>query len=168
MSRRLLKKLTPHPHTLRDRWYLRPFGSRLADPRLWSLQRRGITGAFGAGLAVCFMPLPIHLPLSATIAVVWRLNVPVIITTVFLVNPLTMVPIYYMAYRVGRLILHEPPRHFMFKLSWDWLQHGLGPVWRPFLVGCVVCAAVLGFTGWLVLEMVWRWRVRARYRSRHA
>src|SRR5262245_53304433 len=82
MPRRFLKKITPHPHTLRDRWYLRAFGSRIADPRLWSLQRRSVTAAFGAGLAICFLPLPVHLPLAALIAVLCRLNVPTIVATV--------------------------------------------------------------------------------------
>ena len=67
MPRRLLKKYTPHPHLLRERWFIRLFGTWLAHPALWSLQRRSVTGAFGAGLAVCFVPLPIHLPLAALV-----------------------------------------------------------------------------------------------------
>jgi len=112
--------------------------------------------------------LPIHLPLAALTAMVWRLNVPTIITTVFLVNPLTVVPIYFMAYRVGAAIVGTPATRFAFKLSWDWLQRGLGPVWKPFLVGCVVCALVFGLLGRLCLELVWRWRVRSKYRTRKA
>jgi uncharacterized protein (DUF2062 family) len=166
MPRELLKRVL-HPRALREQWYLRLFGSRLADPRLWSLQRRGVTGAFGAGLAICFVPLPVHLPLATLTAIVWRLNIPAIIATVFIVNPLTMVPIYYGAYRVGALITGVHPRHFGFKLSWDWLQHGLGPMWKPFLVGCLVCSIVCGITGWLGLELLWRWRVlNRRYRVR--
>ena len=73
MPRRLLKRLVPAPHTLRERWFLRPFGARLADPQLWTLHRRGVTHAFGAGLAICFVPLPVHLLLATSVAVIWRL-----------------------------------------------------------------------------------------------
>ena len=38
-----------------------------SDPGLWSLQRRAMTGAFGAGLAICFVPLPVHLPLARSV-----------------------------------------------------------------------------------------------------
>ena len=145
---------------------MRLFGSRIAHPGLWSLQRRSVTGAFAAGLAICFLPLPIHLPLAAFLAILLRLNLPTIVATVFLVNPLTVVPIYYTAYRVGAAVLGHTPQRFAFKLDFDWLQYGLGPVWKPFLLGCVICGAVAATLGWIALETLWRWRVRHRYRTR--
>jgi len=158
----LLKKLVPRVHALRDKWYLRLFRTQLADPRLWSLQRRSVTNAFAAGLAIMFVPLPVHLPLATLVAVVWRLNVPTIIATVFIVNPLTMVPIYYAAYRVGAALLRVRPRPFGFRLSWDWLQHGLGPMWKPFLVGCFASAIICSVLGWAIVGLLWRWRVLNR------
>ena len=168
MPRRLLKRITPAPEVLREHWFLRLFGERLADPQLWTLHRRGVTYAFGAGLAICFVPLPVHLLLAGTIAMIWRLNIPVICGTTFLLNPFTAVPVYYAAYRLGAALLHEPRRHFSFHPSWDSLQQSLAPVWEPFIAGCVVCALLCGVLGWLALEMVWRWHVTSRYRSRHA
>ncbi len=166
MPRRFFKKLSPSPHLFRERWYIRVFGARLADPRLWSVQRRAVTGAVGAGLAICFVPLPVHLPLAALVGVACRVNVPAIIATVFLVNPLTFVPIYYFAYRVGAALLGEAPRRFTISLHWETLQRDLGPTWEPLLLGCVVCAIVAGFAGWALLELVWRWSVNVRYRAR--
>ena len=167
MPRRVLKKLLPSPHTLQGHWLLRHFGEHLLEPRLWALHRRGITAAFGAGIAICFIPLPVHSVVAILIAIAWRLNVPAIYGTTLLVNPLTMVPIYYLAYRVGAALLRVTPESFSFHLSWDWLQNGLGPMWQPFLVGCLACALVLGVLGWACLELVWRWRVTSRYRARH-
>ncbi len=151
---------------LRGRWYARPFARWLGDARLWSLQRRGITVAFGAGLAICFMPLPVHVPLALAVAVLARVNVAVIVSTVFLVNPLTAVPVYWLAYRVGCLALGVPPDDFSFSLSWDWLQHGLGPMWRHFLAGCAICALGAGVLGWSLLELLWRRQVIKKYRAR--
>ena len=167
MPRRVLKRLLPSPSKLQGHWFLRHFGERLLDPRLWALHRRSVTGAFGVGIAICFIPLPVHFFVAVLIALTWRLNMPAIYGTTLLVNPFTMVPIYYLAYRVGALLLGVPPHGFSFHLSWDWLEHGLGPMWRPFLVGCMVCAVVLGFLGWGCLELIWRWQVTSRYRTRH-
>jgi uncharacterized protein len=167
MPRRVLKRLLPSPCQLQGHWLLRHFGERLLDPRLWALHRRGITGAFGVGIAICFIPLPVHLIVAVLIGVAWRLNVPALYGTTLLVNPVTMVPIYYLAYRVGAALLRVTPQSFSFHLSWDWLEHGLGPMWQPFLLGCTACAVVLGILGWACLELVWRWQVTSRYRTRH-
>lgn len=99
-------------------------------------------------------------------AMLWRLNVPTLVATVFLVNPLTALPTFYLAYTVGRLLLQLPPVPFQFELSWDWLQHGLGPLWKPLLVGCLVCAATVGISGRFLLDRFWMWRVREKYRTR--
>jgi uncharacterized protein (DUF2062 family) len=120
------------------------------------------------GLAICFIPLPVHLILSSVIAIFFRLNIPVIIATVLLINPVTIVPVYYLAYRLGAALLGMAPQGFAFEMSWDWLQNGLGPLWKPFLVGCLVSGLVSGVLGWMALELAWRWRVANRYRSRRA
>jgi uncharacterized protein (DUF2062 family) len=168
MPRRWIKKFAPHPQAILERWPLRVFKSHLADPKLWTLHRRGVTAGFGAGLAICFMPLPVHLPLATLVALTWRINLPTIIATTLIVNPLTMVPIYYCAYRVGAAISGARVHRFGFRLSWDWLQHGLGPMWQPFLLGCLVCAVVFGITGWAILEFIWRRQVLHRRGTRQA
>jgi uncharacterized protein (DUF2062 family) len=147
MPRRLLQKIIPTPQALRERWLLRIFGERLADPMLWTLHRRAVTYAFGAGIAICFIPLPVHLLMTI---------------------PFTAVPVYYLAYRVGVAVTRTHPQHFRFVADWHWVTHGLLPVWRPFLVGCLTCAVIGGLLGWMLLEALWRYQVLSRYRTRHA
>jgi uncharacterized protein len=166
MPRRFFKRITLRPHALRDRWYFRPFAARLSDPRLWSLQRRSVTSAVGAGLAICFVPLPVHLPLAAVVGILCRVNVPVILATVLLVNPFTFFPVYYFAYRVGITLLGAPLQPFELSFDWQTLQAGLAPTWQPLIVGCLACAVLAGFSGWVALELIWRWSVSSRYRAR--
>ena len=130
------------------------------------MQRRSITSAFGVGLAICFIPLPVHIPLAFMLAMLLRLNVPTLMGTVFIVNPFTVVPIYYVAYITGRALLGESAGQFHFELSWDWLQNGLGPIWKAFLLGCLACGIAFGVSGWLMLDRLWRWHVRKKYRTR--
>ena len=166
MPRRLVKKLANLIRTRRHKWYLNIFGERLTDSHLWTLNRHSITAAFGVGIAVSFIPLPIHLPLVVLAALWWRLNLAVAIAATYLVNPFTMVPAYYMAYRVGAALLRFKPHHFEFHLTWNWLEHGLGPAWRPFLLGCLVCGVLLGLTGRFAMELSWRLATMHRYRTR--
>ena len=166
MPRRFLRKITPRSETLRNHWALKPFVRFLGDPRLWSLQRRTVAPAFGAGLAICFVPLPIHIPLAALTAIFCRIHIPTIMLALVMVNPLTMVPAYFLAYKVGVLATGAASQRFAFEMSWDWVQNGLGPMWKPFLVGCGLTGALAGLLGYAALDLLWRYNVRKRYRER--
>lgn len=169
MLRRALKKIMPSPGSLQKQWFLRPFGDRIADPRLWALHRRTVTSAFGMGLAICFIPLPVHMIVAGCLAIFLRLNVPAIYTTIFIVNPITAVPVYYTAYRVGTLLIGADPQAFDLHLG---LTEGfgltaLGALWKPLLIGCMACAVMAGSFGWIGMELVWRWQViNRRHRRR--
>jgi uncharacterized protein len=110
----------------------------------------------------------VHIPLAIAVAATARLNVAVLLATVMLVNPLTAVPVYYLAYRIGAAVLGRRLESFEFALSWDWLQHGLGPLWQPFLVGCLVCGASAFVAGWVCSELLWRLQVVKKYRQRRS
>ncbi len=156
MPRQLFVKIRPIAQKLRSTRTFRMLGPRLGDPRLWSLNRRAITVAFGTGIAISFIPLPMHLPLGLVAAMVWHLNVPTLVLTSAIVNPVTALPVYYFAYRVGAMLLGTEPDGFSFELSWAWLQHGLGVIYKPFLLGCLVCSIVCGYGAYRLLELLWR------------
>jgi uncharacterized protein len=168
MPRELLRRITPRRETLRNHWAFKPFNRFIGDPRLWSLQRRTVTPALGAGLAICFVPLPIHIPLATLVAIFCRIHIPTIMLALVVVNPLTMVPAYYLAYKIGVLATGAPESTFAFEMSWAWVQNGLGPMWKPFLVGCALTGALLGLIGYALFDLVWRYNVRKRYRTRAA
>lgn len=156
MPREFFRKFRPTAHRLRGSWYFRLLGPRITDARLWGLNRRAITAAFGAGIAISFIPVPVHLLLGLIAAIVWRLNIPAMVATLLLLNPLTAIPVYFVAYRVGALILRVPQTQFAFELSWNWLQTGLGSIWKPFLLGCLVCGVLGGYAAYRALELAWR------------
>ena len=69
---------------------------------------------------------------------------------------------------MGAWLLRYRPHHFEFHLTWNWLEHGLGPAWKPFLLGCLVCGVVARPRGRFALEFIWRMRVPLRrYHARH-
>lgn len=156
MPRPLFIKIRPYAQKLRSTRIFRMLGPKIGDPRLWSLNRRTITIAFGTGIGISFIPLPVHLPLGLTLAMLFHLNVPTIVLTAAFVNPVTALPVFYFAYRVGVLLLGVEPGAFGFELSWAWLQNGLGAIWKPFLLGCLTCGIVGGYGSYRLLELVWR------------
>jgi uncharacterized protein (DUF2062 family) len=166
MPRPLFVKFRPFAQKLRNTRLFRLLGPKLTDPRLWSLNRRAITIAFGTGVGLSFIPLPIHLPAGLIAAMIWHLNVPTLVVTSTLVNPFTAVPLYFFAYRVGVLLLGTEPGSFGFELSWSWLQNGLGAIWKPFLLGCLVLGIGAAIAGYVTLGGIWHLSLVLKYHKR--
>lgn len=145
---------------------MRPFRLVLEHPVYWSLNRRNVTRAFAMGLAIAFVPLPVHVPLATVMALLLRLNVPAAIFGTFITNPLTMLPMYMAAYWVGCGVLGIPGHDIAFSMSWDWLSMALPTIWRPLLLGCLVLAAAAAVCGYVLLGGVWHLSLVLKYHER--
>lgn len=145
---------------------MRPFRLLLEHPVYWALNRRNVTRAFALGLFLAFLPLPIHMLLAAILAIALRLNVPAAVMGTFVCNPLTIVPLYVFAYWTGCTLLgvHAQPMHF--DLSWHWLSTGLLPIWKPFLLGCLVMGLATALTGYMLLGGIWHLGLVIKYHER--
>jgi len=100
-------------------------------------------------------------------ALLLRVNVPIAAVTPLITNPLTMAPIFYWEYSLGRLILDIPPRDFAIELSWDWVTSGFLAIWKPLLLGCFISATIVASISYVFVSVAWRLIVAARYRRRH-
>jgi len=166
MPRRFFKRLSRQRHTLHGRWFMRPFRAMLANPAYWTVHRTNVTRAVALGLFVAFIPLPIHL-ITVTVLALWlQVNIPVALATVFVSNPLTMVPQYYLCYWVGSRILGTRIHEFAFEMSWAWIQTGLLPIWKPFLLGCLVSGVVAALLGYAILGSLWHITLVMKYHER--
>lgn len=145
---------------------MRPFRVVLEHPVYWSLNRRSVTRAFALGLFIAFMPLPVHIVLAALVALLLRLNVPAAVAATLITNPLTMVPMFLAAYWVGCQLLGVPVRAVAFEMSWDWLTTGLLPIWKPFLLGCLVMGVLTSIAGYLLLGGIWHFTLVMKYHER--
>jgi uncharacterized protein (DUF2062 family) len=166
MPRRVFKPLSRQRHFWKERWFMRPFRLLLENPSYWSLNRRNVTRAVAMGLFISWIPLPIHIPLAAALALLLRLNIPAAVTATLIANPLTLVPMYYFAYWIGCRVLQLPPGAFAFEPSWDWITTGLLPIWKPFLLGCLIMAAFTSVMGYIALGTVWHLTLLLKYHKR--
>ncbi|HKQ81493.1 MAG TPA: DUF2062 domain-containing protein [Steroidobacteraceae bacterium] len=166
MPRRVFKHISRQRHYLKDRWFMRPFKLLLENPAYWSLNRRNVARAFALGLFVSFTPLPIHVALAAVLALALRLNIPAAVAGAFFTNPLTMVPLFYLAYWLGCHMLGLGERRFQFELSWDWLTTGLLPIWKPLLLGCLVMGTITAIAGYALLAGIWHLSLVMKYHKR--
>ncbi|HKE96007.1 MAG TPA: DUF2062 domain-containing protein, partial [Povalibacter sp.] len=79
---------------------------------------------------------------------------------------LTIVPLYLFAYWVGCLLLGLHAKHLHFELSWHWLSTGLLPVWKPFLLGCLVMGVLTALCGYVLLAGIWHLGLVLKYHER--
>ncbi|MGD9602846.1 MAG: DUF2062 domain-containing protein [Gammaproteobacteria bacterium] len=168
LRRALQSKLLKPGDLARNRW-LGWLGHRLHDPNLWHFGRRSVSRAAGVGLFVAFFPIPIHMLLVVPIALVLGVNLPVMVAAVWITNPVTWVPIFYFAYRLGSLVIgHSAMTLQTLNLGADWhsFSRALAEIWLPMCVGAAICGVVCGCLGYAIVESVWRLSVIRRWRAR--
>ncbi len=125
--------------------------------------------AFALGLFIAYLPFPGHVLAGIVFAMLLRVNVPVSAITTLISNPVTMGPMYYAGFELGRILLGMPPGPFEFEMSFAWLGERLASIWQPLLLGCLLLGTTLALLGYVVLDLVWRasiWDYLARRRRR--
>ena len=171
MPRNFFKKLIPEPHTIKQNRLICLFGELLHELNLWHLNRRSVAGALGIGSFFMWWPVPIQMYLSAIVAIVFKVNLPLSVATVWITNPFTVAPMFYFAYVVGTWLVGAPELEFAFEPSLDWLM-SLGPIWPPFLAGCLFLAVSNGILSYLGINAIWTYSVlkrrsdRSRYKDK--
>ncbi|QIK38060.1 DUF2062 domain-containing protein [Caldichromatium japonicum] len=164
--RKWLKQWTPTPAQIHGNRFLRIFGGLLHDPNLWHLNRRSVANAVAVGLFVMYLPPIGHTPIAAALAIWLRINLPIAVALVWISNPLTMPPMYYLAYLIGCWTLGLQSQGFDpgFWLDWHhWLE-----ILEPMLVGCLICSTLCALAGYTAVRLLWRYWVVLQFRRRQA
>ncbi|MCM8594689.1 DUF2062 domain-containing protein [Accumulibacter sp.] len=174
--RRYLRRYLPDHAAIRENRWLRPFESSLLHPRLWHLNRRSAAGAVAVGLFCGLIPGPLQMIGAAISALVFRVNLPLALVVTLYTNPLTIVPLYLLAYQIGRLLTGDDagflaPPEFDATAFTSWVEAMQGwmlDVATPLAAGLVTLAAGLALTGYLLTKAAWRlYLVRAWKRRNH-
>jgi uncharacterized protein len=168
MPRRTIRRLLPDPHAIREHKSLRLLNARLHDPNLWHLNRHSVAVAAFVGVFVAFIPLPMQMLLAAAGAIWLRCNLTLAVALVWLTNPLTMPPVFYLTYSVGTWLMGIPADVSSFEVSVEWLQKSLADIWAPLWLGSLVCGAVLGSLSYVAMRLLWRIGVQLKWRARLA
>ena len=169
--KRWLKSITPDRHTLENPWCLRHFTAVMLDRRCWTFNRSNVTRAFALGLFIAFIPptpLPVHLTACALLGVYFRLNLPVLVATVFISNPFTWVPQVAGSLWVGAKLLGMDLMPFLHAISHRTLWADMAVLWPPLLLGALVLGLIAAGAGYVLAQAVWRAHVIFQLRRRRA
>lgn len=161
-----LKRYMPDAETLKSHKNLQFLGERLHQPNLWHFNRRSVAWAFAVGLFCAWIPAPGQMAIAAVVAFYVSANLPISVGLVWLTNPLTMPPLFYFAYRVGLWLMGEPSPSEGFEFSFEAVFSGLGGIWTPFLLGCLVLGIIFSSAGYFGIQYLWRKNVIHRWQHR--
>lgn len=174
MPRRWLKRVLPDIDKYRDSAVARLLGPRFFHPSLWHLNRRSVAGAVAIGMFCGLIPGPLQMLGGAIGAVVFKRNLPVALVTTLYTNPVTIVPLYAIAWQLGDLVMGgraempaAPDLTGASMADWgrvflDWTI-ALGP---PLFIGVPALAALLAMTGYLAVHVGWGMYLRHAWRQR--
>jgi uncharacterized protein (DUF2062 family) len=168
---RWLKRITPDRHTLEKLWCLKPFAAHVLDRGCWTFNRHSVTRAFALGLFIAFIPptpLPVHLVTCVIFGMLWRLNLPVLVGTVFLSNPFTWLPQVAGSIWVGAKLMGLDLMPFVHEVTRRNVLIQVNHLWAPLLLGALVLGLIAAGAGYVLAQCVWRARVLYHLRRRRA
>lgn len=175
LPRKLFRKYLPQPESLLARPWCAPFRPWLSHPSLWHLNRRSVAGAVAIGLFCGLIPGPFQMLGALLVSIPLRRNIPVALAVTLYTNPLTIVPLYLVAYGYGRLLLGEGSAPDVTPFEWEWknltdsfaaLSHWAASLGLPLAVGLAALAVTLALAGYVVVDVAWRVYVVASWRKR--
>jgi len=177
LPRKFFRKYLPDPDEVLAKPWAAPFRPWLGHPNLWHLNRHSVPKAVAIGLFCGLIPGPFQMLGALLMAIPLRSNVPVAMFVTFYTNPLTIVPLYLIAYRIGTLFVPGDSASFIHPPEFDWSNLGawlraslewMLSLGKPLAAGLVILAIGLAIAGYVVVQLAWRAHVVLAWRRRKA
>lgn len=178
MLRKLCRRYLPSHEAVRGNRHIARLGPWVQHHNLWHLHRRSVAGGVAAGLFAGLIPgsNPVQFTAGALLAIAGRVNLPVAVLVTLYSNPLTIVPLYFLAFKLGQVALLQPDGtvpSLAFGLEdkglAEWIPAAiewLGSVGKPLAVGLPLLALLLAAIGYFTVDWTWRLSVRCAWARR--
>jgi uncharacterized protein (DUF2062 family) len=177
MPRKYFRKVMPNADKVREVKALSMFGDSLFHPALWHLNRRSAAGGVAVGLFCGLIPGPLQMLAAAIVCVLLRVNLPLALVATLYTNPLTIVPLYLLAYQIGGFVLGKyganeapvQPPHWDWANMWasmDAMGHWMMSLGAPLALGVFLLACLLSALGYATVRGIWSAYLRRAWHSR--
>jgi len=124
-----------------------------------SINRKSVSRGVLVGLFWGFIPMPMQMLGVMATTPFLRFNVPVAISMVWLSNPFTMPPMYYMEYLTGNLILGKEGIEDI-ELTMEWFSENWDAIIIPLYTGTAFYSIVVSSLVYFLINRLWIASVR--------
>jgi uncharacterized protein (DUF2062 family) len=93
-------------------------------------------------------------------------NLPIGIILIWISNPITIPPMFYLTHRLGSFILDSDPIPFTVTLSWEWFSSIGSAIVLPLITGSLLCGIIAASIGYFAVRYLWRWKVVKNWEAR--
>lgn len=120
----------------------------------FAVNRRMITRGMIIGLFFALIPMPSQILATMALTPFIKFNVPVAITMVFISNPITMPPMFYVEYLTGNFLLGLEGVKGV-ELTVDWFWNNLDDIVIPLYVGTAFYAFTIPPLVYFLVNRFW-------------
>ena len=120
----------------------------------FAINRRAVTRGLLVGLFWGFIPMPFQMLGVIITTPLMRFNVPIGLATVWLSNPITYPPLWYLEYLTGNLILGREGIENI-ELTMEWFQSHWDDIIVPLYVGTAFYSTIVSFLIYLLVNWLW-------------
>jgi len=160
MIRNFFKKLGKNTSKFND------FLEKYKLPKAYfATNRKAITRGLLVGLFWGFIPMPMQMGGVILTTPLFKFNVPLALATVWLSNPITYPPLWYLEYLTGNLILGREGLDNI-ELSMKWFQDHWDDIVVPLYVGTAFYSIVVSYLIYLLVNWLWKRSVHKERRDK--
>ena len=166
MPRKTIRRLLPDINEVLKKPSLRWIRRLANDPNLFHLNRHSVSLAVAVGVFCAFMPLPGQTLIALLLCYLLRANLPIGVLLIWISNPITIPPMFYLTYQLGSYISDTEAIVFTVQMEWEWFKSLGNEILLPLFVGSFICGSILSIISYFSIFYLWRWKVVKNWRLR--
>ncbi|MEA1954221.1 MAG: DUF2062 domain-containing protein [Campylobacterota bacterium] len=119
-----------------------------------SINRKSVSRGVLVGLFWGFIPMPMQMVAVMAMTPFLRFNVPIAISMVWLSNPFTMPPMYYMEYLTGNFLLGQEGLTDI-EMSMEWFSNHWDAIVIPLYTGASFYSIFISSFIYILINWLW-------------
>ncbi len=156
MIKNVIKRLFPKLDAVKEEKILKIFGPAVLQPNLWHINKKSVSRGFAIGAFCAFLPIPGQMIIAAFLSITFAANLPISVILTWISNPFTYTPIFYFAYKIGKIIINADINVDEKQID---ILSNIKDIWEPLLLGSIILAIIGSIISYILIRVYWRYYV---------